>query len=295
MLEVIAEPREEVSTTRRRCTASRSTRTRSAWSSAPAARWCARSRKSPAAPPSTSRKTARSSSVGINEEVARKAIQMIEGLTKEVKVGEIYTGKVTRLLNFGVVRRNPSRQGRPRPHLAAWRRPRRDASKTKCQRRRRSDRHGHRNRQPRPHQPLAPGGPARRRAPGWLASGGGDRGRPRWRRRGGGRGGPGGGGGGAWLVAAAIAAAVGGPARGGDRGGSRGRFGGGGGSAVASALAAASAAAAVSAGRWPGGGAPIGGATRGWTRRTETTDGGTPPPPPPPRRGFGGGMDVDDE
>ncbi|MBK7725602.1 MAG: polyribonucleotide nucleotidyltransferase [Dehalococcoidia bacterium] len=37
-----------------------------------------------------------------NEAVARKAIQMIEGLTKEVKIGEIYTGKVTRLLNFGV-------------------------------------------------------------------------------------------------------------------------------------------------------------------------------------------------
>src|SRR5690606_2924718 len=37
----------------------------------------------------------------INEEMARKAIQMIEGLTKEVQVGEIYTGKVTRLLNFG--------------------------------------------------------------------------------------------------------------------------------------------------------------------------------------------------
>ncbi|MCL6645322.1 MAG: polyribonucleotide nucleotidyltransferase, partial [Dehalococcoidia bacterium] len=36
-----------------------------------------------------------------NEEVARKAIRMIEGLTKEVQVGEIYTGKVTRLLNFG--------------------------------------------------------------------------------------------------------------------------------------------------------------------------------------------------
>ncbi|HNO66570.1 MAG TPA: polyribonucleotide nucleotidyltransferase, partial [Tepidiformaceae bacterium] len=37
-----------------------------------------------------------------NEAVARKAIQMIEGLTKEVKVGEVYTGKVTRMLNFGV-------------------------------------------------------------------------------------------------------------------------------------------------------------------------------------------------
>ena len=38
---------------------------------------------------------------GINETVARKAIAMIEGLTKEVRVGEVYTGKVTRLLNFG--------------------------------------------------------------------------------------------------------------------------------------------------------------------------------------------------
>jgi polyribonucleotide nucleotidyltransferase len=38
---------------------------------------------------------------GINETVARKAIGMIEGLTKEVRIGEVYTGKVTRLLNFG--------------------------------------------------------------------------------------------------------------------------------------------------------------------------------------------------
>jgi len=36
-----------------------------------------------------------------NEEAARKAIQMIEDLTKEVEVGSIYTGKVTRLMNFG--------------------------------------------------------------------------------------------------------------------------------------------------------------------------------------------------
>ncbi|HET7738309.1 MAG TPA: polyribonucleotide nucleotidyltransferase, partial [Tepidiformaceae bacterium] len=38
---------------------------------------------------------------GINEAVARKAIAMIEGLTKQVQVGEIYTGKVVRLMNFG--------------------------------------------------------------------------------------------------------------------------------------------------------------------------------------------------
>ncbi len=36
-----------------------------------------------------------------NEEAARRAIEIIEGLTREVKVGEIYTGKVTRLVSFG--------------------------------------------------------------------------------------------------------------------------------------------------------------------------------------------------
>ncbi len=36
-----------------------------------------------------------------NEESARKAIEIIEGLTKEVEIGAIYTGKVTRLMDFG--------------------------------------------------------------------------------------------------------------------------------------------------------------------------------------------------
>ena len=36
-----------------------------------------------------------------NEEAARKAISIIEGLTKEAEVGAVYTGKVTRLMNFG--------------------------------------------------------------------------------------------------------------------------------------------------------------------------------------------------
>ncbi len=36
-----------------------------------------------------------------DEESARRAIEMIEMLTKEVEVGTIYTGKVTRLMNFG--------------------------------------------------------------------------------------------------------------------------------------------------------------------------------------------------
>jgi polyribonucleotide nucleotidyltransferase len=37
----------------------------------------------------------------LNEESAQKAINMIEGLTREVEVGAIYTGKVTRVTNFG--------------------------------------------------------------------------------------------------------------------------------------------------------------------------------------------------
>ncbi|MFQ6122797.1 MAG: polyribonucleotide nucleotidyltransferase, partial [Dehalococcoidales bacterium] len=36
-------------------------------------------------------------------EAARRAIEIIEGLTKEAKVGDIYTGKVTRILDFGAM------------------------------------------------------------------------------------------------------------------------------------------------------------------------------------------------
>ena len=38
---------------------------------------------------------------GVDSAAVDKAIAMIEGLTKEITVGEIYTGPVTRLLNFG--------------------------------------------------------------------------------------------------------------------------------------------------------------------------------------------------
>ena len=38
-----------------------------------------------------------------DEEAAQKAIKMIEDLTHEVKPGDIYTGKVTRVLNFGAM------------------------------------------------------------------------------------------------------------------------------------------------------------------------------------------------
>jgi polyribonucleotide nucleotidyltransferase len=36
-----------------------------------------------------------------DESAARRAIVLIEGLTKEAKVGDIYTGKVVRIMNFG--------------------------------------------------------------------------------------------------------------------------------------------------------------------------------------------------
>ena len=40
--------------------------------------------------------------IGASEETsASRAIDIIEGLTKEAKVGEIYTGKVVRILDFG--------------------------------------------------------------------------------------------------------------------------------------------------------------------------------------------------
>ncbi len=38
-----------------------------------------------------------------SEEATQKAIKMIEDLTQDVNLGDIYTGKVTRLLNFGVM------------------------------------------------------------------------------------------------------------------------------------------------------------------------------------------------
>ncbi len=47
-----------------------------------------------------------------NEEMTQKAIRMIEALTKDVEVGGVYTGKVTRLMNFGAfVEIAPGKEG----------------------------------------------------------------------------------------------------------------------------------------------------------------------------------------
>ncbi|MFC1871406.1 polyribonucleotide nucleotidyltransferase [Chloroflexota bacterium] len=47
-----------------------------------------------------------------DEAAARRAIEIIEGLTKEAEIGTIYTGKVTRIMNFGAfVEILPSKEG----------------------------------------------------------------------------------------------------------------------------------------------------------------------------------------
>jgi polyribonucleotide nucleotidyltransferase len=215
---------------------------------------------------------------GINEAVARQAIQMVEGLTKEVKVGEIYTGKVTRLLNFGAfVEILPGKEGLV--HISQLGEDHVETVEDEVQvgdevtvMVSEIDNLGRINLSRRAvllgEEPPAPSAQSH---DGGGRNGGG---RPR---RGGGGGGNGRGGG----------------DRGGDRGprdrdrGSRGGGGGGnrgggfnrGGGRDMSPR---------------GGSAPIGGASRGWVRRTEGGEGGTPPPPPPPRRGFGAPSYEDD-
>ena len=47
-----------------------------------------------------------------DEDAARRAIKMIEDIVRELKVGEIYTGRVTRLMNFGAfVEMLPGKEG----------------------------------------------------------------------------------------------------------------------------------------------------------------------------------------
>ncbi len=235
---------------------------------------------------------------GINEEVARKAIQMIEGLTKEVKVGEIYTGKVTRLLNFGAfVEILPGKEGLV--HISQLGEDHVERVEDEVNTGdevtvmvTEIDNLGRINLSRRAvllgEEPPPPseGGERRGGGRGGDRGGrggdrggrggdrGGDRGpRPQQSRGEGGRGGGGGGFGG----------------RGGDRGGFGGRGGGGGGGG------------GRREGGYPrgGGGAggqvTLGGASRGWTRRTEGAADGPPPPPPPPRRGLGGVGEYDDE
>ena len=85
---------------RRACTWSRSRSTRSATSSAPAARRSAASSTRPAAR-SRSRTTARSRSTRPTSAAADRAKQIIERLTEVPEVGKTYTGTVRRIEPFG--------------------------------------------------------------------------------------------------------------------------------------------------------------------------------------------------
>ncbi len=230
---------------------------------------------------------------GINEAVARKAIQMIEGLTKEVKIGEIYTGKVTRLLNFGAfVEILPGKEGLV--HISQLGEDHVETVEDEVAvgdevtvMVSEIDNLGRINLSRRAvllgeEPPAGGGGGGGRGGPRGGGRGGdrggdrggprGDRGgdRPREQRGGGGFGGgdrgprQGGGGGGGFG--------------GGDRGPRQGGGGGGGGGQPRGQRS-------DFGGR--SGGAPIGGVSRGWVRRTEDA-GGPPAPPPPPRPGLGG-------
>jgi polyribonucleotide nucleotidyltransferase len=220
---------------------------------------------------------------GINEEVARKAIGMIEGLTKEVRVGEVYTGKVTRLLNFGAfVEFLPGKEGLVHISQLAEDHIERvedavDVGDEVTVMVSEIDNLGRVNLSRRAvlmgEEPPANAG----------STGGGGRGpRPGG---GGGRSFGGGGGGGSRDRGPRPERSSGGGGGfgGGDRGG-RPRSGGGGGFGGNRG--------GGSGGGFGGGGrngpsAPLGGVSRGWTRRTDE-EGGPPAPPPPPRPGLGG-------
>ena len=103
-----------------------------------------------------------------NAENTQKAVDWIRSLTREVEAGEIYTGKVTRVLPFGAfVEILPGKEGLVHiSELANYRVPTR---RRRGQHRRRDPGAGHRDRPPGPGQPVAAraaraGGRGRRRA-----------------------------------------------------------------------------------------------------------------------------------
>ena len=92
----------------------------------------------------------------VSGENARKAINWIESLTRDVEIGSLYLGKVTRIMGFGAFVEILPGQGRPGPHRRAGRLPRPDR---RGRRRRRRRGHGRRDRgrPPGSDQPLAQG------------------------------------------------------------------------------------------------------------------------------------------
>ena len=92
----------------------------------------------------------------VSGENARKAIQWIESLTREVEIGALYLGKVTRIMGFGAfVEILPGKEGLVRiGELADYHVPDRRGRRV---RRRRGHGRRHRGRPPGPGQPLAQG------------------------------------------------------------------------------------------------------------------------------------------
>jgi polyribonucleotide nucleotidyltransferase len=201
-----------------------------------------------------------------NEEVARKAIRMIEGLTKEVQVGEIYTGKVTRLLNFGAfVEILPGKEGLVHISQLGADHVRSVEDEVKVGDEvtvmvSEIDNLGRIN--------LSRRAVLLGETPEQVAAAARDSGRDRGDRGDrGGRGGPGG-------------------PRPSDR--DRGSRGGGGSSGTGGGLPQPQRGSAPPSRPGPAPSGPAGAATRGWVRRTPAGDA-----PPPPRRDFGGGMGDD--
>ena len=95
----------------------------------------------------------------VSGENARKAIDWIDSLTREVEVGALYLGKVTRLMTFGAfVEILPGKEGLVRiGELADYHVPTRRGRRV---RRRRGHGGGHRDRPPGPGQPVPQGGDA---------------------------------------------------------------------------------------------------------------------------------------
>ncbi len=92
-------------------------------------------------------------------ENARKAIQWIESLTREVEIGALYLGQGHPDHGLRRLRRDPAGQGGPRPDRRARRLPRPDRRGRRVRRRRGHGRR-HRDRPPGPRQPVPQGGDA---------------------------------------------------------------------------------------------------------------------------------------
>ena len=92
----------------------------------------------------------------VSGENARKAIQWIESLTREVEIGSLYLGQGHPDHGLRRVRRDPAGQGRPGPHRRARRLPRAHRRGRRVRRRRGHGRRD-RGRPPGPDQPVAQG------------------------------------------------------------------------------------------------------------------------------------------